>query len=226
MDRGRDQVAPFGDNDGTFGTNHNEPESPGLGGEMNFDGMLGDGDPGPQPHGRTWHSRAANAFRNLRPGRRASRAPQTSEGPGSRTFLIYVIGGYYPPDHSLITGANALDSFEALWELAELLGQVKPQTVSKEEIDNSGLEIITAPALEQYEKDGKVASNCMERCLICLDDYVPEDDLRLLNCKHAFHKSCVDQWLQTGKNNCPACRTKGVSTGAEPTPTSPTTSPA
>jgi hypothetical protein len=97
MDRGRDQVAPFGDNDGTFGTNHNEPESPGLGGEMNFDGMLGDGDPGPQPHGRTWHSRAADAFRNLRPGRRASRAPQTSEGPGSRTFLIYVIGGEHQP---------------------------------------------------------------------------------------------------------------------------------
>jgi hypothetical protein len=71
-----------------------------------------------------------------------------------------------------------------------------------------------------------VASNCLERvsistsmlflphtdlthlqCLICLDDYVPEADLRLLSCKHAFHKSCVDQWLQTGKNNCPACRT-------------------
>lgn len=45
------------------------------------------------------------------------------------------------------------------------------------------------------------------KCLICLDDYVPEDELRLLSCKHAFHKACVDQWLTVGKNNCPACRT-------------------
>jgi len=184
--------------------------------------MLDDGGAGAQPHGRTWHSRAANAFRNLRPGRRASRTAQANEGLGSRTFLIYVIGGYYPPDHSIITGANTLDSFEALWELAELLGQVKPQTVSKEDIDNSGLEIIKPIALEQYAKDAKVAPNCLDRCLICLDDYEPEDDLRLLSCKHAFHKSCVDQWLQIGKNNCPACRSKGVSIGTESIPSSPT----
>lgn len=27
-----------------------------------------------------------------------------------------------------------------------------------------------------------------------------------MTCRHAFHKDCVDKWLQTGKNNCPACR--------------------
>jgi len=224
MDHGREHTPPFGDN-GTFGANHNEPEP--SGNDMNFDGMPDDGDPGALPNSqrpRTWHSRAAGVLRNLRAGRRASHVPQTNDGPGSRTFLIYVIGGYYPPDHGLITGANALDSFEALWELADLLGQVKPQTVSKEEIDNSGLEVIPRTALEQYEKDGKVASNCMERCLICLDDYEPEDDLRLLKCKHAFHKNCVDQWLETGKNNCPACRSKSVSTGPE-SPTSLAASP-
>ncbi|KAG2130669.1 uncharacterized protein EDB93DRAFT_1094780 [Suillus bovinus] len=158
--------------------------------------------------GRSWQSRAADAIRNLRPGRRAAVARQTaSEPPGSRTFLIYVIGGYYPPDHQIITGGN-LDSFEALWELAELLGQVKPPTASKEEIDKSGLEVIRANSLEEYAKDGRVATNCVDRCLICLDDYVPDDDLRVLSCKHAFHQGCVDKWLQTGRNNCPACRTK------------------
>ncbi|KAG1821345.1 hypothetical protein EV424DRAFT_1322534 [Suillus variegatus] len=158
--------------------------------------------------GRSWQSRAADAIRNLRPGRRAAVARQTaSEPPGSRTFLIYVIGGYYPPDHQIITGGN-LDSFEALWELAELLGQVKPPTASKEEIDKSGLEVIKANSLEEYAKDGRVATNCVDRCLICLDDYVPDDDLRVLSCKHAFHQGCVDKWLQTGRNNCPACRTK------------------
>lgn len=46
---------------------------------------------------RGWHTRAANALRNLRPGRRAADASlgahNTTFLPGSRTFLIYVIGG-------------------------------------------------------------------------------------------------------------------------------------
>ncbi|KAG0704818.1 hypothetical protein DFH29DRAFT_909952 [Suillus ampliporus] len=182
-----------------------------------------------QSRTRSWQSRAADAIRNLRPGRRAAVARQSAtETPGSRTFLIYVIGGYYPPDHQIITGGN-LDSFEALWELAELLGQVKPPTVSKEEIDKSGLEVIKADSLEEYAKEGRVATNCVDRCLICLDDYVLNENLRVLSCKHAFHQSCVDKWLQTGRNNCPACRSKGVdnetSPSTEPSASSSTVTP-
>jgi hypothetical protein len=56
---------------------------------------------------RGWQSRAANAIRNLRPGRRpAPPGTQHSVTPGSRTFLIYVIGGlsyfYYLSIPSLI----------------------------------------------------------------------------------------------------------------------------
>lgn len=57
-----------------------------------------------------------------------------------------------------ITGTNR--------ELAELLGQVKPPTVSKEDIDKSGLEIIRASLLEEYEKQGRVASNCIDKVRI------------------------------------------------------------
>lgn len=27
-----------------------------------------------------------------------------------------------------------------------------------------------------------------------------------MTCRHAFHKDCVDKWMQVGRNNCPACR--------------------
>lgn len=164
----------------------------------------------PSSRGRAWH-RAAEALRNLRTGRR-NRATPAPTASGSRTFLIYVIGGYYPPDHNIVTGGpNTLDSFEALLELAELLGQVKPPTVSKEDIERSGLEIIKATNLQEYEREEKIASNCIDRCLICLDDYQPEDDVRIMRCRHAFHMICVDKWLETGRNNCPACRSRGVS---------------
>jgi len=168
-----------------------------------------------QPRGRTWQSRAANALRGLRPGRRSSRNRQNRDTTGARTFLIYVIGGYYPPNHHMVTGSDSLDSYEALWELAELLGQVKPPVATREDIDNSGLQIIKSSELSRYEEEGRVAHNCVERCLICLEDYDSEEDLRLMTCKHAYHKECVDKWLQVGRNNCPACRTKGVSTSGD-----------
>lgn len=112
-------------------------------------------------------------------------------------------------------------------ELAELLGQVKAPIATKEEIEKSGLEVFKARDIKEYEASGNVTSNCVERvrhysydvyaasykfifhqCLVCLDEYNPDDDLRIMSCKHAFHKSCVDRWLETGRNNCPACRGK------------------
>lgn len=106
------------------------------------------------------------------------------------------------------------------------MGQVKPPVATREDIDNSGLQIIKSSDLPRLEEEGRVASNCVERvshpgeprdylmltprfqCLICLEDYEADDDLRLMSCKHAYHKDCVDRWLQVGRNNCPACRTK------------------
>lgn len=84
----------------------------------------------------------------------------------------------------MVTGADSLDTYEALWcvsfriallfptnssiasflrELAELLGQVKPPVATKEDIDNSGLQIIKATDMKQYEEEGRIASNCTDR---------------------------------------------------------------
>ncbi|KAF9068627.1 hypothetical protein BDP27DRAFT_787230 [Rhodocollybia butyracea] len=141
--------------------------------------------------------------------------PDILSAPGSRTFLIYVIGGYYPPDHEIVTGADdsgILDSsFEALLSLNELLNHAEsPLTVSKDQLEKSGLEIIQGEQINEWENLGKVRSNCVERCLICLDEYARHDSVRVMECKHAFHMDCVDRWLLECKNSCPACRGKGV----------------
>jgi len=78
----------------------------------------------------------------------------------SNSYLHMRQTGYYPPNHQLVIGTDPLDSFE---ELAELLGQAKPQTASKEDIDNSGLEVIRMGALPEYEKSGRVAPMCVDR---------------------------------------------------------------
>ncbi|KAI5989012.1 hypothetical protein EDD15DRAFT_2285814 [Pisolithus albus] len=177
----------------------------------------------PQP--RTWQNRTIDVFRNLIRTRQNGVASTTVTGEtlASQTLLIYVIGGFSSNEHHVIMGGN-LDSFEALWELAEFLGQVKPPTASREDIERSGLEVIQSSSLEEYEKMDRIASNCIERCLICLEDYAPEEHIRVLTCKHAFHQPCVDRWLETGRNNCPACRSKGVENTSSESSTAPETS--
>lgn len=49
-------------------------------------------------------------------------------------------------------------------ELVELIGSSnKAPTASREEIEKSGLEVIKRKQLKQYERDNKIASNCIER---------------------------------------------------------------
>ena len=144
--------------------------------------LWGHGEDGEQTmRGRPWHTRAADALRNFRPGRRnGSSTANANDRAASRTFLIYVIGGYYPPNHHIVTGTDGMDSYDALWlvsplphlemiltpgyrELAALIGQVKPPTATPEDIEKSGLQIIKSTDIPQYAADGKVAANCIDR---------------------------------------------------------------
>ena len=46
-------------------------------------------------------------------------------------------------------------------------------------------------------------------CSICLEDIKFDDNSSFLcNCKHVFHKKCINRWITEYKNMCPNCRTK------------------
>eukprot|EP00741_Cyanophora_paradoxa_P001752 tig00000073_g1699.t1 len=42
-------------------------------------------------------------------------------------------------------------------------------------------------------------------CCICMCDAEPGELIRRLHCAHAFHRDCVDKWLQINKH-CPVCK--------------------
>jgi len=45
-----------------------------------------------------------------------------------------------------------------------------------------------------------------ESCFICMENYkVSQFKRELPNCKHCFHKKCVDKWLKKNAS-CPVCR--------------------
>lgn len=45
-----------------------------------------------------------------------------------------------------------------------------------------------------------------KECNICLENYVEDDNLTVLPCKHFFHSDCIHDWLCNEKVNCPICR--------------------
>ncbi|CAN0910467.1 Brassinosteroid-responsive RING protein 1 [Linum grandiflorum] len=47
-----------------------------------------------------------------------------------------------------------------------------------------------------------------ESCAVCLYDFEEEDEIRnLANCRHVFHKDCLDRWMGYDRRTCPMCRT-------------------
>ncbi|KAL5211521.1 hypothetical protein ABZP36_022368 [Zizania latifolia] len=44
-------------------------------------------------------------------------------------------------------------------------------------------------------------------CIVCLERLQATDEVRRLgNCAHAFHRGCIDQWIDLGRETCPLCR--------------------
>ncbi|KAK4338448.1 hypothetical protein RND71_042935 [Anisodus tanguticus] len=47
-----------------------------------------------------------------------------------------------------------------------------------------------------------------ESCAVCLYEFDSEDEIRrLMNCRHIFHRSCLDRWMDHDQKTCPLCRT-------------------
>lgn len=111
-------------------------------------------------------------------------------------------------------------------ELAELIGQVKPQVASKEDIEQSGLEVFKASQLSDYETTHKVASNTVERVcpsfvinlilvLMCCCPHSVWFVLMTMNPKKMF--GCLHVAMRSTRNAltsafaCPKSRTKANS---------------
>ncbi|KAM0865716.1 hypothetical protein ACQ4PT_043090 [Festuca glaucescens] len=46
-------------------------------------------------------------------------------------------------------------------------------------------------------------------CIVCLERLEAADEVRRLgNCAHAFHRGCIDGWIDLGRTTCPLCRSR------------------
>jgi hypothetical protein len=63
-------------------------------------------------------------------------------------------------------------------------------------------ELEAACPLWTYEE---TMADLVEECSICLSQYETNDAMRTLPCDHAFHKDCIDQWMERS-TFCPMCK--------------------
>lgn len=55
-----------------------------------------------------------------------------------------------------------------------------------------------------------------DSCVVCLYDFETGDEVReLKTCRHVFHRSCLDRWMDCNQLTCPLCRTRFVPDGLE-----------
>ncbi|GFP79047.1 RING-H2 finger protein atl5 [Phtheirospermum japonicum] len=57
----------------------------------------------------------------------------------------------------------------------------------------------------------KRANANIDKCSICLSEFAEgEEGRELVDCKHAFHRDCLEKWLQGYTATCPLCRSSVV----------------
>ncbi|CAN8267006.1 unnamed protein product [Cochlearia groenlandica] len=50
-------------------------------------------------------------------------------------------------------------------------------------------------------------------CIVCLSKLKEGEEVRKLDCRHVFHKKCLEGWLQHLNFNCPLCRSPLIKHG-------------
>ncbi|KAL5727285.1 hypothetical protein ACHQM5_000500 [Ranunculus cassubicifolius] len=62
------------------------------------------------------------------------------------------------------------------------------------------------PVVEFQDLEDK--DNQDDSCAVCLYEFQGKEEIRrLTNCRHIFHRICLDRWMDHDQKTCPLCRT-------------------
>lgn len=70
-----------------------------------------------------------------------------------------------------------------------------PPPASAERINNLPKEIVSQKELDEETE-----------CVVCQDNFKPQEEVVKLPCEHIYHEECVKRWLES-HDACPICRT-------------------
>ncbi|XP_071154391.1 E3 ubiquitin-protein ligase RLIM-like [Mytilus edulis] len=109
-------------------------------------------------------------------------------------LLLLFLMGRTP--HLLVPDDIDPTDYEALWELAERIGEVKTRGLSEKDLE--ALSTKKFKGIKKFNQEGP-------QCQVCLSEYKNGDALVNLPCKHEYHDKCIKEWLKRNAS-CPICR--------------------
>ncbi|KAF5193557.1 E3 ubiquitin-protein ligase rha1b-like [Thalictrum thalictroides] len=65
------------------------------------------------------------------------------------------------------------------------------------------------PVMKFEDLDNK--DSAQDSCAVCLYEFEDNEEIRsLTNCRHIFHRICLDRWMDHDQRTCPLCRTRFI----------------
>ncbi|PIN26277.1 Anaphase-promoting complex (APC), subunit 11 [Handroanthus impetiginosus] len=100
---------------------------------------------------------------------------------------------------------------EALFEVLDEIHQQSVVLSSRPSVSPIGSvpapnEVVDSLPLKIFSKFKRKPCDDGTQCYICLVEYDDGDTMRILPCRHEFHRACIDKWLKEIHRVCPLCR--------------------
>ncbi|XP_043925531.1 E3 ubiquitin-protein ligase RNF130 isoform X3 [Protopterus annectens] len=76
---------------------------------------------------------------------------------------------------------------------------------SQRRFGDAAKKAISKLTTKTVKKGDKETGPDFDHCAVCIEEYKLNDVVRILPCKHVFHKTCVDPWLHE-HCTCPMCK--------------------
>lgn len=115
---------------------------------------------------------------------------------------------FYMQPSSRVTFSVSLSDYMSGLDIDDIINEVVQNESFEDTTEVLGRDERRKLDIDEFKYSENKKDNLDEKeCSICLNQY-SDDDLvvRLLNCPHLFHSTCIREWY-TYKNSCPICRT-------------------
>ena len=124
-------------------------------------------------------------------------------------------------DHIQRNRRNAPNRNSDLNRLRQLIQQIQTQLlglraqISQEiaQLDNVENDILNDLVDVQFKNVSQNVQEGNEKCVICYENFLKDENIKMTGCFHLFHFNCIKKWAQSKNDlfeppDCPICRRK------------------
>ncbi|XP_038837918.1 RING finger protein 150-like isoform X1 [Salvelinus namaycush] len=101
--------------------------------------------------------------------------------------------------------ANARDRNQVVFYYIQRFRYANARDRNQRRLGDAAKKAISKLQVRTIRKGDKETESDFDNCAVCIEVYKANDVVRILPCRHIFHKSCVDPWLLDHRT-CPMCK--------------------